>query len=212
MARGRRAEPAAVKKAKGNPGRRPVRAVSADGVAPAQSQGAMPGFINTRGKVGRGKAAMARAAVMSSLTEQVWNHVHDELSRLNLLQRLDETALGIFCRAVAEYAQCNVELDRDGMHYDAQSYANAGPDKPVQILKRLHPAFQIRREAIKVIREQSEVLGLNPSARQRLFRDLANRGINGALPLDGGEDKPVAARLDELPIGFMGLDRATSVQ
>jgi P27 family predicted phage terminase small subunit len=171
----------------------------------------MPGFIDTRKKVGRGKVAVARAAAMSNLSQQVWDHVHGELSRLNLVQRLDETALGIFCRAVAEYAHCNVELDRDGMHYEARSYANAAADQPVQILKRLHPAFQIRREAIKVIRDQSDVLGLNPRARQQLFLMLANRGIGGALPLESPDDILPKVGDDELQIGFMGLDRPQSV-
>lgn len=192
----RRAEPAAVKKAKGNPGRRPIAETAPDASAPAESTGSLPAWLDTRRAVGRGKGA-ARSARMTGLTDQIWNFCYPELSRLNLVKQLDEIALGIFCRAVAEWIDATVTIDREGPTYVTSS-------NHVEKLHRPHPATRIRREAYAVIKDQGEVLGLNPAARQRLFMAMANRGH---LPA-GNDNKP---RDGELPLAAQPVKSAIGV-
>lgn len=181
---GRRSQPAAVKEAKGNPGRRRIArgAAQADGAIaePKASAGKLPDWIDTRKRV-RTKDGKVRAHRISTLAERIWNFAHPELVRLNLVKSLDEIALGIYCRAVAEYVDCTDTIDREGASYVTSS-------AHVADIRRPHPAVRQRKEAYQVIKEQGEVLGMNPAARQRLFQALLNRA--GQLPLPGHEGAP----------------------
>jgi P27 family predicted phage terminase small subunit len=199
---GRRRQPAEVQEAKGNPGRRPIAkgAAKEDGTVaqPAVSTGGLPEWIDTRHRIPRGRKGWGNAARLSGLAERIWNFAHPELVRLNLVKSLDEIALGIYCRAVAEYVDCTDTIDREGAWYSATSYASTANEGPAQILKRPHPAVRQRKEAYQVIKEQGEVLGMNPSARQRMFQMLLGNVGQGRLP--GMDEKPSSADEPGLPM------------
>tara|TARA_R110000868_G_scaffold100109_1_gene275251 strand:+ start:1083 stop:1721 length:639 start_codon:yes stop_codon:yes gene_type:complete len=199
---GRRKQPASVIEAKGNPGRRPVAkgAPSEDGqiVQPQASTGGLPQWIDTRTRIARGKKGRGNAERLSGLAERIWNFAHPELARLNLVKSLDEIALGIYCRAVAEYVDCTDTIDREGAWYAASSYMNAPGEGVAQILKRPHPAVRQRKEAYQVIKDQGEVLGMNPSARQRMFQQLLGNLGQGRLP--GMDEKPASSEEPALPM------------
>ncbi len=154
---------------------------------PAASTGGLPEWIDTRTRIPRGKKGWGNAARLSTLAERIWNFAHPELTRLNLVKSLDEIALGIYCRAVAEYIDCTDAVDRDGPFYETSSPHVAKMHRP-------HPALRQRERAYQVIKDQGEVLGMNPASRQRMFQQLLGNLSQSRLP---GIDEGTGARSDE---------------
>lgn len=195
---GRRAVRNEVKRAKGNPGRRPIVDKAPEGSAPsdAVAEGSLPDWVNTAKLIARQRprTQKQRAEFMTGLTRQVWDFAQPELVRMNLVKKIDEPGLAIWCRAMAEYIAAIIELDRDGTTYKTES-AHSGT------LYRLHPATRMRKEALQTLREYGETLGITPMSRQRLFHMMADAG-RGALPLDRIKDD---AGLDQPPASPVGL-------
>lgn len=195
---GRRGQSPAVKKAKGNPGRRKMVNEPAAPVTPAASVSSppvgidtMPKWIDTAQAVAKRKptSGKARATYMTELTRGVYEFIAPELSRMNLVKLIDIPALAIYCRAFAEYIASIIELDRDGMTYSTNS-PHSGT------LHRLHPATRMRKDALQTMKEQSEMLGITPMARYRLFQYMADAS-KGALPRDPIEDQERAEATGE---------------
>ncbi len=201
----RRPERNEVKRAKGNPGRRPiVDSAPAGAVASeAAAEGSLPDWVNTAKMVAKRRPANAkqRAEFMTALTRQVWDFARPELVKMNLVKRIDEPALAIWCRAMAEYIAAIIELDRDGTTYTTTS-AHSG------LLHRLHPATRMRKDALQTMKEIGDTLGITPMSRQRLFQMMADAG-RGALPLDRIDDDSLAAPAS--PVGLLGKASASSL-
>lgn len=196
---GRRPERSEVKRAKGNPGRRPIVEVAPDGDLPSgpSKDGALPDWVNTAKLIARRRprTQKERAVFMTGLTQQVWEFQHPELVKMNLIKRIDEPALAIYCRAMAEYIAAIIELDRDGTTYKTES-AHSGT------LYRLHPATRMRKEALQTMREYGDTLGITPMSRQRLFQMMADAG-RGTLPLDRMKDDAGLAAAPSSPVGLL---------
>lgn len=192
----RRMAPAAVQEAKGNTQRRPRTQRTGASVDASPSNGTMPGWLNTKKQVRKAAAEEA-----SRLTEQVWAFLHPELSRLNLVKATDEIALGRFCRYMAEWIVYTHILDREGTFYTTSS-------QHVGELRRPHPAFKQRKDVEQHLKDLGDVLGLSPSARQRLLLQLANNsglnpGSNAPQPKPEGGDQLPGLSLPQSPIGML---------
>ena len=175
--RGRRAQPEAVKAAKGNTGRRPTPA-SRPSVDAAPASGTLPTWLQTKKRIR--KAAAERA---TDLAGEIWAKLQPELARMNLVKMSDEMALGRFCRYMAEWIVYTDILDKEGTFYITTSQF-AGE------LRRPHPAFKQRKDVEQHLKDLGDVLGLSPSARQRLQLQLANNQGLGATP--GAHGQPGA--------------------
>lgn len=202
---GRRAVRNEVKRAKGNPGRRPiVDAAPAGAVASeASPEGSLPDWVNTAKLIAkqRPRTQKQRAEFMTGLTRQVWDFARPELVKMNLVKKIDEPALAIWCRAMAEYIAAIIELDRDGTTYTTTS-PHSG------LLHRLHPATRMRKEALQTMKEYGETLGITPMSRQRLFQMMADAG-RGALPLDRIDDE--APTVPASPVGLLTKASGSSI-
>ena len=201
----RRAERNEVKRAKGNPGRRPIVDAAPHGAAASEvaPEGSLPDWVNTAKMVARRRPTnqKQRAEFMTALTRQVWDFARPELVKMNLVKKIDEPALAIWCRAMAEYIAAIIELDRDGMTYTTES-AHSG------VLHRLHPATRMRKEALQTMKEYGDTLGITPMSRQRLFQMMADAG-RGALPLDRIDDESLTAPTS--PVGLLGKAGASAL-
>lgn len=197
---GRRGQRAEVKEAKGNPGRRPIRKSAPDAPEPsdASAEGALPDWVNTAKAVAkqRPRTQKARATFMTELTRAVWDFVRPELVAMKLVKKIDEPGLAIYCRAMAEYIAAIIELDRDGMTYSTNS-PHSGT------IHRLHPATRVRKEALQTMKEQAEVLGITPLARQRLFQMMASAPGAGALPIERAANEAAQSAEPASPIGLL---------
>lgn len=205
---GRRAERNEVKRAKGNPGRRKIvdAAPGAAEATPAQAS-TLPDWVNTAQAVAKKRPTTqkARAEFMTGLTRQVWDFIHPELVKMNLVKKIDEPALGIYCRAMAEFIASIIELDRDGATYKTES-AHSG------VIHRLHPATRIRKEALQTLKEYGDMLGITPLSRQRLFQMMAD-GARGTLPLDQKDMQELGVETSApSPVGLFARTATDTVQ
>lgn len=195
MTRGRRAAPAAVQEAKGNTQRRPRRSPVAS-VEPTSSGARLPGWLDTQKRIR--KVAAERA---SKLSGEIWAYLQPELSRMNLVKATDDITLGRFCRYMAEWIEYTHVLDEEGTFYITSS-------PHVGELRRPHPAFKQRKDIEQHLKDLGDVLGLSPSARQRLMLQLANNnGLQPAQPgqparPEGGDQLPGMSVAS--PIGMLG--------
>lgn len=212
MPRGRRPKPAAIRKAQGNPGRRPIGEPPEDAApaqtgeqapAPAPVESAKPpAWLDTTSV----KTAAARR--LSKVAAEVWGGLHGELVRLKLLKATDENAFARYCRYAAEWIEYTKALDREGAWYTTSSEHVAGIIRP-------HPAFRFRKDVEHALKELEDRIGLTPVARQRIFQQLAGRVPPQQPQMPGFGDKPTASGEGaveppqagdggDAPFGFLG--------
>lgn len=180
---GRRAQPAAVKEAKGNPGRRPLAkegpAAGASAIAPP------PGL-----KVG---------------PRRIWERLAPELAGMRILRPSDLTAFRRYCVFVYKWAQ--VEPMLLGAAATVTTVSAHNPDG----LERKSQALLVALMLDKRLSEIEDRFGLNPAARQRLMLQMAAQGalpLTGgqAQPSEPNHPQPAqveAVPLPESPIGLL---------
>jgi P27 family predicted phage terminase small subunit len=195
MTRGRRPAPAAVQEAKGNTQRRPRGQRAGAEVDASPASGTLPGWLDTKRRI---KKVAAEEA--TKLSGEIWSKLQPELHRMNLLKTTDEMALGRFCRYMAEWIVYTHILDREGTFYITSS-------PHVGELRRPHPAFKQRKDVEQHLKELGDVLGLSPSARQRLQLQLAsNTGLSApqhaATSQPEGGDQLLMPSVN--PVGMLG--------
>lgn len=141
MRRGPKPAPAAVKVAKGNPGK---RRIGADPVADLAATGgvAPPEWLKKDGL-------------------RVWNRLAPNVTRLKLLTPVDAESFARYCRNLARWLKMQEVLDKDGEVYESESAHGK--------LKRAHPAFLIADRLGRLLEAQESSFGLNPAERQRIF-------------------------------------------
>lgn len=190
--RGRKADPPAVKRAKGNPGRRPIVDEPA---APreAAKPGGMPEFLDTRRSIAKKSKGRARAEKVNGLADTIWSTVEPELVAMGLIRKVDRTMLGLCCRYLAEWVYCTIELDRDGFWYETSS-------AHVENIKRPHPSVKIRREAWLSLNQLAPDMGLTPGGRMRLIAAMADR-----LQMPALIDRPEVKEMGQIesPVGLL---------
>ena len=163
MARGRKAEPAAVQAAKGAPGKRmsgkEAAAIrSSTKVAPIQIGNVRP----------------PRWLKRSRKATEIWNDVLPQLLQLNLATQLDALALGRYCRYVAEWIAADLTVQKEGTWFETVG-TNGEPTK------KRHPAWQACQDIEKMLRETESAFAMRPDARYKIMRDQAVS--HGLMPL-----------------------------
>ena len=145
MSRGRKADPAEVQAAKGNPGKRADRApVTAD--VPA-IDGDAPADLGERETI-------------------VWRKLHEDLGRLKMLRATDEWVLKRYCGTLVQYARVSDELKERGEVYDAATVSGG-------TLRRIEPLFVVQQHLAKRLESMEDRLGLNPRARYEILHRLS---------------------------------------
>lgn len=181
---GRNAQPAAVKEAKGNPGR---RRIAKEGPAAAISSIAPPSGL----KVG---------------PRRIWERLAPELAGMRILRPSDLTAFRRYCVFVYKWAQ--VEPMLLGAKATVTTVSAHNPDG----LERKSQALLVALMLDKRLSEIEDRFGLNPAARQRLMLQMAQQGAlplqGGAQPTGEPKDSmplPMVEKteLPESPIGLL---------
>ncbi len=139
--RGPKPAPAAVKEAKGNPGRRPI---GADPVASGAATG-----------------GVAPPAWLKKDALKVWERLAPNVARLKLLTPVDAESFARYCKNLSRWLKMQDVLDKEGETYESESAHGK--------LKRAHPAFLIGDRLARLLETQEAVFGLNPAERQRIF-------------------------------------------
>lgn len=152
MSRGRRSDPAAVKRAKGNPGRRPI--------------GDDPKLAEDTAVASELKTVVPEAPVwLKKRALQIWKKLAPRLTQQRLLTPTDAWTFAKYCRNYARWLEANEWLDKNGMHYETDT----GYDRVRSMMM-----ISIRLEPI--LERAEDRFGLNPAERQRIFAARANAG------------------------------------
>ncbi|MBX3536447.1 MAG: phage terminase small subunit P27 family [Chelatococcus sp.] len=154
--RGPKPEPASVKLAKGNSGRRPI---GADPVIPDESGAVVP------------------PAWMKAKALDVWKRLAPRLVALKLLGAADAETFGRYCTNFARWVKMQGVLDKEGEFYESESVHGK--------LKRIEPAFAIADRLEKSLSAAEDRFGLNPAERQRIFAARAAAGTSAPNDLFG---------------------------
>lgn len=134
-----RPEPTAVKKLKGNPGRRPLN-----------DQEPQP-------KVGEPPMPSG----MSRYAKQAWKRIVPVLLNMGVLTVADGDALHLYCEAWAQWKTAMIKLKEEGMTYEAEGAKG-------QKLTKISPWVYERDNAYKFMKSMLAEFGCTPSSRSRL--------------------------------------------
>jgi P27 family predicted phage terminase small subunit len=142
-ARGPRPEPTAIKKLKGNPGRRPLN--------------------DREPKFSADEAVTAAPEFLSDEARAEWDRVAPELLRLGLLTMADRAALAIYCQYYARWVEAEQHILTYGATIEFRD--DDGNVKYVQP----SPYFGISIKMSDRMRQAAAEFGMTPSARTRVM-------------------------------------------
>lgn len=179
MRRGPKPAPAAIREAKGNPGKRRLA------VDPAATLAATSGVAAPEWLKGEGL--------------KVWKRLAPNVARLKLLTPVDAESFARYCRNLARWLKMQAVLDREGETYESESAHGK--------LKRAHPAFLIGDRLARLLESQEAVFGLNPAERQRIFasRTMTPDPAGDLFGARREADAPGAAPVPAAPTSPVGL-------
>lgn len=145
--RGPKPEPASVKRAKGNAGRRPI----GDDPVPATEFGLIkpPSWLKNEGL-------------------KIWRDIAPRQIALKLLSPNDVEAFARYCKNFAAWLKMQAILDKDGYEYESESQHGK--------LRRVMPAFMVAERLEKKLEAAEDRFGRNPAERQRIFAARAGSG------------------------------------
>lgn len=179
MARGRKPEPAALKRAKGNPGRRPI--VDAPALPASNAVATHPG--------------------LSKDARKVWERLAPDLVHMQFLRPTDRDAFARYCEHLAKWWELTRAIRRDGETYLSKSEHNP------QGLHRMNPKFMIRERIENRLELLEDRFGLTPASRQQVLQRMAMLPVSGDLfgapkPDESGDALPGEAAQPS-PVGLL---------
>ena len=168
MARGRKPDPAAVRKAKGNPGKRPI------GGDPAPA---------ATGDSDVGANTIAAPSWLEGDAREIWNTHAPIQQRLKLLSEADINAFGRYCQMFQMWIDCNLDIKKNGTTYQVKS--NHGE------WLRPNPSFMMMKSLNQELIKIEDRFGMSPAERQRIFASRAGSGSRapGELPFPGESNR-----------------------
>lgn len=207
--RGPAPEPAAIKKAKGNPGRRPINdeAEALESGAHGASSGSDPS---------EGAGGGIEQAAVPSITPPdwinadglaVWHRLAPRLAAMRILQLPDSDTFARYCQDFGRWVKLQKRIDAEGETYTSTS--------PHGEYVRLHPAVMMSDRLNRTLLAFEANFALNPADRQRLFAarasaagagtgaggaDLFGHSEGGGGGEDRSADKPTESRS---PVGML---------
>lgn len=183
MARGRRAAPPGMEKAKGYPGKRKSQADRALERA-AQIADLMAAAPATSGEP---LAPPAFLDQRSAPALRIWRDLAPALVATGRLTEEDRVIFAQFCVYAGEWVTANEEILAKGYSQNVKTVAGG-------TMERTRPAVAIRERAFDVVLKLAEKFGLTPRDRYSLFKDQASAGLGG---LFGGQGNAPASGSDE---------------
>lgn len=125
----------------------------------------------------------------SALAQQAWNALAPIMVKARALRDGDQMSLARLCRYLAEWAECCLVLDDEGLTISTPKG------------RQRHPMFMARQQLEASIASLEKELGLSPKARldlaKRLMASLADLPLAGQRK-DGGRSGG--------PVGFLSDD------
>jgi len=185
MAGGRRGpapEPAAVKKAKGNSGRRPIKTAAMEEAA-----------NEAVAAIDAGHKEIAPPVWLNEPGQRIWSEIAPRLSAMKILQSIDANTFGRYCQDFGRWVQLQQVLDKEGTTYESES--------PHGKYTRSHPAFMQADRLNRSLMVMESGFALNPADRQRLFAARAQAA--NAPGLFDSPTSPDGKPNERSPIGLL---------
>ncbi|MEW7009500.1 phage terminase small subunit P27 family [Lentilitoribacter sp. EG35] len=147
MARGRKPAPAAIKKAKGNPGKRKI------GEDPKVSETS----VSTKSQ----SSILSYPDWLDDDGQKVWDKLAPNLFALKLLTATDFETFGRYCENFSTWLKLRTILKTVGLIYTVETASGT--------VSRAHPAFLMAERLDRLLTTFEADFGLNPAERQRIF-------------------------------------------
>lgn len=145
MAKGRRPLPTAVKKLRGNPGKRP------------------PNTLEPKPKL----LAPKMPANLSGLAVDEWKEIVPLLIELGVLSQVDGKALAAYCECFAQWRRAMEEVEERGILIEEPIVALVSGEVVGYKIKR-NPAVSMANDQLKLMKSYLVEFGLTPASRGRL--------------------------------------------
>lgn len=183
MARGRKAAPAEIQEARGNPGKRPT------------------------GEVPVAELPMLEGGVPSVLTkdgQKIWRSLVKQLGSIRMVRATDSAALERYCDNLAQYWAVTRRLRGQKLVYEATTTTG-------NKLLRVNPLFAVQERLERRLVPLEDRFGLTPRSRQEIIYRMAQAPSSAPeLPLgDRPEDTEAPARGSA--VGFLANDGSGSI-
>ena len=172
--RGRKSEPAEVKEAKGNPGRRPTGVVSTEDLPTLA--GDAPVELTEAGR-------------------KIWLRLVPPLRQMNLIRVTDEAAVARYCNHMARFWELTQALEDEGGEYYETDSAHGR-------MLRVHPAFRVRQAIEMRLEALEDRIGLSPRSRQEIMYRLSQSAVAASSPRPAEAQAPAGP--SESPLGLLG--------
>lgn len=178
--RGPAPQPAKVKKAKGNPGKRPILTDQIE--AEAELAGADGADLRDGDSVGAGGVSSGFPSMEPPewLNEDglvVWDRIAPRLQSMKILQHIDADTFGRYCQNFGRWVRLQKRLDKEGETYESET----AHGKYI----KANPAFMMASRLDRELMMQEQNFALNPADRQRLFAARAAAAGAGGADLFG---------------------------
>ncbi|SEB40763.1 phage terminase, small subunit, putative, P27 family [Terriglobus roseus] len=140
---GRKPLPAAIKKERGNPGKRKLN----------EKEPSFTGFP-------------VCPTFLTPVARTEWDRVTQELTALNMLRSVDTAALASYCLSYARWISAEETVTREGQTISEPILSKSG-EVVGQKIKR-HPATTIAKDEKAAMHRAAALFGFDPSSRTRL--------------------------------------------
>lgn len=154
--RGPAPESAAVKKAKGNPGKRKI--IEQPDLSAPNHDSAIP--------------SITAPEWLSDGAVEIWDRLAARLAAMKLLQQIDSMTFGRYCEDFARWLALSKNIIELGETYKTVTLHG-------EFIK-LNPASMMASRLNRELMMMEQNFGLNPADRQRIFVARADKGAGGA--------------------------------
>ena len=198
--RGPKSAPAAVKKAKGNPGRRPVKKEEKQVIEVSGIGAGGAGYSKSDGVEGKKSDSEGATQPMpnwlSGEARKIWHAIVPNLTKLNIMQSIDTFTFGRYCENYALWLKAMRHMREHGAWYTSTS--------PHGVYERVRSAFTIADRLDRTLRQEEDNFALNPAERQRLFLGRAETPYGDLFnnPAPAGKDTPDEEQVPPSAVGY----------
>ncbi|HEX4381251.1 MAG TPA: phage terminase small subunit P27 family [Candidatus Acidoferrum sp.] len=149
MAKGRRPLPTAVKKIRGNPGKRPLNAQEP---TPPTDDPIMPADLEN-----------------NPIAAQEWRDIVPLLRTMKVIAATDGKALAAYCHCYARWVEAEEAIREHGILMKEAVFGGEGDAQEIIAYKfRKNPAISISERALLIMKSYLVEFGLTPASRSKL--------------------------------------------
>lgn len=118
------------------------------------------------------KKGYKKPSFVSQKAKVYYDLLMKNLSEVNGFAEIDTYTLGVLAVAFSEYSEAVKTLEKEGLYYNTPE------------MVRVHPAYRVKKESEKTIKELGIQFGLTPKSREHLMRFKVQTSTDALDELD----------------------------